>query len=134
MKKLAVAATALVSLLHVWFFVLETFLWQTAFGLEALAMTAEQASATAVLASNQGVYNAVLAAGLAWGLAARDAALGRAVTRFFLAAVVVVGVYGAVSAAPMILLLQATPALLALGLTEWVARSTPAPAEARRAS
>lgn len=113
MKKAAAIAVGFVALLHVWFFVLETFLWRSAFALESLQMTAAEAEATAILAGNQGVYNAVFAVGLGWGLRTRNAA----VVRFFLIAIVSVGVYGAISARWSILLIQALPAAIALALT-----------------
>jgi putative membrane protein len=111
----ALVAVVVVALLHVWFFILESFLWQTPLGLKALKMTAEQAAATAVLAKNQGLYNAFLAAGLAWGVSpwAKDPV---GVQTFFLGCVVVAGVVGAVTASRAILVLQALPGALALTL------------------
>lgn len=115
MNTAARVAVVIVALLHLWFFVLESFLWQTPLGLKAVKMTAEQAAATAVLAKNQGVYNAFLAAGLLWGVSpwAKDP-IG--VQLFFLGCVVVAGVAGAVTASRTILVLQALPGAIALGL------------------
>jgi putative membrane protein len=59
---------ALVALLHVYFLVLEMFLWDQPAGLKAFGQTLERAQATKVLAANQGLYNGFLAAGLVWGL------------------------------------------------------------------
>jgi putative membrane protein len=114
LKRAASIAVGFVALLHVWFFVLETFLWQSAFALKTLEATAAQAEATAVLAANQGVYNLVFAVGLGWALFTRNAA----VIRFFLIAIISVGIFGAVSARWTILFLQALPAAIALGLSE----------------
>lgn len=112
---IARAAIVVVALLHVWFFVLESFLWATPFGMKLLRTTPEQAAATAVLAKNQGLYNLFLAAGLLWGLSpwTKDP-LG--VQVFFLGCVVVAGVVGAVTASKNILVLQALPGAVALGL------------------
>ena len=49
-----------------------------------------------------------------WGLLAADP-VGYQVTLFFLGCVVVAGVYGAATVSVRILLVQAVPALLALG-------------------
>ena len=102
----------LVALLHVYFLVLEMFLWDRPFGRRTFGLTPEFAAASKVLAANQGLYNGFLAAGLAWGLWLGDA--GRAVTVFFLGCVIVAGVFGAMTVNRRILLVQALPALAAL--------------------
>jgi len=65
---LANALVALVAALHLYFLVLEMFLWTKPAGLKAFALTPEKAADSAVLAANQGLYNGFLAAGLVWGL------------------------------------------------------------------
>ncbi len=105
---------ALVALLHVYFLVLEMFLWDKPAGLRTFGHTREAAAATKVLAANQGLYNGFLAAGLVWGLSL--GAAGVAVKVFFLACVLIAGVYGALTASRKILIVQALPALVALGL------------------
>jgi putative membrane protein len=104
-------AVALVALLQVYFLVLEMFLWDKPFGLRTFGMTAEKAAATKPLAMNQGLYNGFLAAGLLWGLAA-----GFQVKIFFLACVIVAGVFGAITASRKILWVQALPGAVALAL------------------
>src|SRR4051812_1964670 len=105
---------AIVALLHVYFMVLEMFLWDTPYGRRTFAMSAEKSAATKQLAMNQGLYNGFLAAGLAWGLALGPA--GFAVKLFFLSCVFVAGVFGALTASRKILWVQAMPALIALVL------------------
>ena len=101
---------ALVAALHLYFLVLEMFLWTTPTGRRTFGLDPEFAEASRTLAANQGLYNGFLAAGLVWGLVA-----GRAdVEVFFLACVVVAGVYGAATVNRRILLVQAVPAALAL--------------------
>jgi putative membrane protein len=104
-----------VALLHVWFLVLEMFLWTTPTGRRVFRTTPEFAQASAALAANQGLYNGFLAAGLAWGLTLGDA--GFAVRAFFLVCVVVAGVYGAATVNRRIFFVQAAPALVALVLS-----------------
>jgi len=112
----ATLLTALVALLHVWFLVLEIFLWNTPYGWRVFGLTPEFAAASRKLAMNQGLYNGFLAAGLIWGLAA-GGELGGAVRLFFLGCVVVAGVFGAATANRKILYVQALPAAVAFGAT-----------------
>lgn len=104
----------LVAALHIYFLVLEMFLWDKPVGLKAFGQTLEQATASKVLAANQGLYNGFLAAGLIWGLTL--GAEGLAIKTFFLACVVVAGVYGAATASKKILYIQATPAAIGVAL------------------
>ena len=106
--------------LHLYFLVLEMFLWQTPFGRRTFGTTAEFAAASGTLAANQGLYNGFLAAGLVWALIAYGVVVGRPVLTFFLACVVVAGVYGAVTVNRRILFVQALPALVA-GVFLWLA-------------
>jgi len=108
---------ALVAVLHVWFLVLEMFLWDKPAGRKAFGTTAEFAAQSKVLAANQGLYNGFLAAGLLWSLWL--GADGLAVARFFLGCVLVAGIYGGFTASRRILLFQAVPAALGLALT-WI--------------
>jgi putative membrane protein len=114
MRLVADIAVALVALLHAYFLVLEMFLWDKPAGLRAFGHTPEHAAASKVLAANQGLYNGFLAAGLVWGLALGSA--GTSVEVFFLACVIVAGVYGAVTASRKILFVQALPGAIALAL------------------
>jgi putative membrane protein len=107
---LANALTAFVALSHVAILVLEMFFWDHPVGRRIFGMTPEVSAASATLAANQGLYNGFLAAGLAWGLWAGR----RDVKVFFLACVVVAGVFGGLTAKPSIVLTQGLPAALAL--------------------
>lgn len=104
----------LVALLHLYFLVLEMFLWDKPAGLKAFGQTREAAQATKVLAANQGLYNGFLAAGLVWGLWLGPAGTG--VKMFFLLCVITAGVFGAATASRKILFVQALPAAVALAL------------------
>jgi len=113
---LALVSTLVVAVLHVLFMVLETFLWTTPRGRKIFGQTKEGAEATKVLAGNQGVYNGALGASLAWAALTGETHATLALLVF----VIVVGVYGAITAKPTILVVQALPALVALVLT-WLA-------------
>jgi len=121
MKTAAAALVTLVAALHVYFLVLEMFLWQTPTGMKTFGTTPEFAASSAVLAANQGLYNGFLAAGLLWALFSYGVVGGRAILTFFLVCIVVAGVYGGATANPRILFVQAMPAAIALALV-WAAR------------
>ena len=110
MKLVANLLTGLVAVSHVGILVLEMFFWDHPVGRKIFGMTPEVSAASATLAANQGLYNGFLAAGLAWGLATDR----RDVKLFFLACVVVAGVFGAITAKGSILFTQAMPAAAAL--------------------
>ena len=115
MHVVANVLVALIALEHVYILVMEMFLWQTKRGRAAFGMTAEKAETTAVLAKNQGLYNGFLAAGLAFGLLAPLAAVEAYHFKlFFVACVLVAGIYGGLTAFRRILFLQGGPAALAL--------------------
>ena len=90
------------------------FLWDKPIGLRAFGQTKEAATASKILAANQGLYNGFLAAGLFWGLAlATD---GNGVKIFFLSCILVAGLFGAATANRKILVIQASPAAIGLAL------------------
>ncbi|MCC7632642.1 DUF1304 domain-containing protein [Stenotrophomonas rhizophila] len=106
----ALILTLVVALLHVYFLVLEMFLWTHPLGLKTFRNTPEKAQATRVLAANQGLYNGFLAAGLFWGLFDHLPML----VNFMLGCVIVAGCYGAYSVNKRIFFIQALPAILAV--------------------
>ena len=112
MSLAASAGIGLVALIHVYILVLEMFLWTKPAGLRAFGQTQATANASKVLAANQGLYNGFLAAGLLWSLTL--SVDGSRVAVFFLACVLVAGVYGAITASKKILYVQAVPAALAM--------------------
>ena len=114
MSTVANVVVGIIGLLHVYILVLEMFLWDKPAGLRAFGQTQEAATASKVLAANQGLYNGFLAAGLFWGLSL--GAAGTGVKVFFLACVLVAGLYGAATASRKILFVQAVPAAIGLAL------------------
>ena len=117
---IANSLVALVALLHVYFLVLEMFLWTKPLGLKTFRHSPEKAADSAVLAGNQGVYNGFLAAGLVWALVQGTPAFAFQIKVFFLLCVIVAGIYGAVTVSRRILWVQAAPAAIALILL-WLA-------------
>ncbi len=107
-------AIAIVALLHAYFLVLEMFLWDKPFGRRIFKTTPEFAAASKALAANQGLYNGFLVAGLVWGLAL--GAPGVDVKVFFLACVVVAGLFGGATVNRNIMFVQAVPGIIGLAL------------------
>ncbi|MEP3653596.1 MAG: DUF1304 domain-containing protein [Litorimonas sp.] len=113
MKLLAKILTGFVALEHIFFLIVEMFLWQRPIGMGMFNLTPEFAAETVHFAQNQGLYNGFLAAGLIWALMAGK----RDVRIFFLLCVIVAGIFGAITVSPTILVAQAVPAILALIFT-----------------
>ena len=101
-----------IALLHIYFLVLEMFLWDKPSGLRAFGHSLQQAQKTKVLAANQGLYNGFLAAGLVYSSISNQLNF----VIFFLGCVVIAGIYGAYSANKKILFIQALPAVVTLVL------------------
>ena len=108
--QLSTVAILLVAALHIVFFILESVLWTSPRVIRLFEHTEEEATATRVLALNQGFYNLGSAALLIWFYATgnTEGVLGVLVFLVFM------GVVGALTANWRIILLQSTPAAVAL--------------------
>lgn len=115
-RSVLTALAVIVALEHVWFLVLEMFLWTRPLGLKTFRQTLEAARQSATLAANQGLYNGFLAAGLLWGVLHPAPDVARQVQVFFLACVAVAGIFGAATVSKRIFHIQALPALIGLAL------------------
>lgn len=111
---LEVTFVAIVCLLHIYFFILESFLWTTPHGLKVFGMTQEDAQRTKKLALNQGVYNAFVAAGLIWALIHPVGLVASQIAAFILGFVVIAGVVGGLTVSKKIFFIQALPALIGI--------------------
>ena len=114
MSTIAIIVVGFIALLHMCVLVLEMFLWNKPAGMWAFGHTQQAATASKVLAANQGLYNGFLAAGLFWGLSLGSG--GTSVNVFFLCCVLVAGLYGAATATRKTLFVQAVPAAIGLVL------------------
>jgi putative membrane protein len=117
MKLLSDILVAIVAIQHLFFLVLEMFLWTKPLGLKTFRNTPEKAETTRVLAANQGLYNGFLAAGLVWALLVWSTHFSFDIRVFFLGCVLVAALYGGYSVSRRILLIQGLPALVALAVT-----------------
>ena len=113
MSTLANIVVAIIALMHVWFLILEMFLWDKPAGRRAFGLTPEFAAQSKVLAANQGLYNGFLSAGLFWGLTLGNGE-GTHVKIFFLICVLVACLYGGFTATRKVLWIQAAPAAVGL--------------------
>lgn len=116
MNFIANIIVGLVAILHVYFLVLEMFLWTKPKGLKVFGQTLEKAKASAVLAANQGLYNGFLAAGLIWSLILPNVEMANQLKLFFLSCITIAGLYGAWTVNRKILFVQALPAIVGIVL------------------
>ncbi len=113
MKILQIILIAFVAFEHFYFMILEMFFWTKPKGLKTFGLTKEKAENSKVLASNQGLYNGFLSAGLIWAIIDTNYSTPLAV--FFLSCVVIAGAFGAYSTKnKKLFYVQALPAILAL--------------------
>ncbi len=103
---------AIVALEHIYFLILEMFLWTQPKGIKAFGLKSKAfAEETKVLAANQGLYNGFLAAGLIWALLKSD----HNIAIFFLICVTIAGIYGSYSTKKVkLFVVQSVPALIGL--------------------
>ena len=107
---------AVVALEHIYFLVLEMFLWTKPKGRKIFGLTEQFANDSKALAANQGLYNGFLAVGLLWSLVQPDAILAHQLQIFFLGCVIVAAIFGGATVKRTILFVQGIPALVALAL------------------
>ena len=112
MKTLTIFLIALVAFEHLYFLLLEMFLWTKPKGMKTFGLKSKEfAEQTKVLAANQGLYNGFLAAGLIWSLVLKN----ESISLFFLICVTIAGIYGSYSTKKIRLFyIQAIPAIFAL--------------------
>lgn len=105
----AMCLILLVVIMHTVFMVLEMFFWQHPRVRKLFAMSEERARLSSTLAANVGLYNGLLALGLVLGLMLKSLAL----LFFLLLAISAAGFYAGLTAQRSLILIQATPALIA---------------------
>ncbi len=113
MPFLAQILIALVCLIHIYIFLLET-VWFKTRGAKVFGIPKNEIQTRAVAMSNQGVYNGFLAAALLLGLVYPNLAIAQAFASYGLVCVAVAGVWGAVTVMRRILYIQTLPAVLGL--------------------
>ena len=115
MNTIAQILVGFVALEHLYILWLEMFAWETRDkAIFKGSMAPELFKPTKGLAANQGLYNGFLAAGLLWPFFIDDSRWQTNIATFFLVCVIVAGIYGAMTAARKIFVIQALPAIIAL--------------------
>jgi putative membrane protein len=122
MLQLANVLTAIVALIHFGLMIGEMFFWKKPLIHERLGYKEPDATKVAPIVANAGLYNGFIASGLVWGLI--SSAQHYSISIFFLACVIIAGLYGAVTLRPTTLILQTLPAIAAL-ICVWLTRPTP---------
>lgn len=112
MTLITIILIAFVALEHLYFLILEMFLWTKPKGIKAFGLKSKEfAEETKVLAANQGLYNGFLAAGLIFSIIQNDPKFAI----FFLICVTIAGIYGSYSTRQIKLFyVQSIPAIIAL--------------------
>lgn len=112
MELLAKTFIGIVIIEHIYFLILEMFLWTKPKGIKTFGLKSKDfAEETKVLAANQGLYNGFLAAGLIYGWLLDL----KSVIIFILSCVIAAGIYGAYSTKKIRLFyVQGFPAIIAL--------------------
>ena len=105
---------AFVAIIHIYIMWLEMFAWTTRARKVFRTFPSDLFEKTKGMAANQGLYNGFLAAGLIWSFFINDTDWSANVASFFLACVLVAGIYGAITVQKRILYVQAVPAILGL--------------------
>ena len=114
MTTIAIILTLIVALEHLYFLILEMFLWTTPKGIKTFGLKSRAfAEETKVLAANQGLYNGFLSAGLIYGIIQNEVNT----IILFLICVTVAGIYGSYSTKKTKLFyVQGIPAILSLAM------------------
>jgi len=109
--QILVVLVALEHLLILW---IEMFAWDTVGKRVFRTIPEELFQPTKKLASNQGLYNGFLSAGLFWSFFISDRSWSVNVQLFFLGCVLIAGLYGAITSSRKIFFIQALPAVFAI--------------------
>jgi putative membrane protein len=120
MPKIANLFVVIVALVHILILVVEMFFWKEPVIHQRLGFTLEEAIKVAPIVANAGLYNGFLAAGLILGLVSGKT--GDAIKIFFLACVIIAGIFGAATLTWTPLLIQTAPGAIALFLV-WISKS-----------
>lgn len=120
MPKIANLFVAIASFIHIILCVVEIFFWKEPVIHQRLGFTLDEALKVAPIVANAGLCNGFLAAGLIWGLI--SARTGDAIKIFFLACVIIAGIFGAATLTWTPLLIQSAPGAIALFLV-WISNS-----------
>lgn len=104
----------LLILLHLYFLYLEMFAWTSRGPKVFRGRSKDFFNMTKEMAANQGLYNGILAAGLAWTFFIGNPEWKFNVSLFFLSSIALAGIYGGLTTDKKIFIVQGVPAILGL--------------------
>ncbi len=104
----------LIANFHLWICIIEMFFWEKPLGRKIFKLDADFSSKTAAFASNQGLYNAFLAAGLFWSLLVYNPVEAFHLKVFFLGCITLAGIFGGFTLNKRIFIRQGMPAFVTL--------------------
>lgn len=118
MKSVHYIVISFVAFEHLYFLILEMFLWTTPKGIKTFGLKSKSfAEETKVLAANQGLYNGFLSIGLIYGMFS----VNINTVLLFLLFVTLAGIYGSYSTKKIRLFyVQAIPAIIAILLLKLI--------------
>jgi putative membrane protein len=122
MSQAANVLTAITALIHFALMIGEIFFWKQPIIHERLGYNLPEATQVAAIVANAGLYNGFIASGLTWGILSGPE--GYSIKIFFLACVIIAGLFGAVTLRPTTLLIQTLPGVAAL-ICVWLSRPMP---------
>jgi putative membrane protein len=122
MSQAANVLTAITALIHFALMIAEIFFWKQPFIHERFGFNLTEATKAAAIVANAGLYNGFIASGLTWGIISGPE--GSPIKIFFLACVIIAGLFGAVTLKPTTLLIQTLPGVAAL-ICVWLSRPMP---------
>jgi putative membrane protein len=117
MKLLSEILVAVIAIEHLYILWIEMFAWTTVGKKTFKSFPEDLFVRTKLLAANQGLYNGFLAAGLIWSLFISDPYWSQNIAYFFLICVMIAGIYGGLTTARSIFIVQALPAIIAFLVT-----------------
>ena len=106
----------LVAFTHIYILWMEMFAWESRGPKVFSGFPKDLFSKTKAMAANQGLYNGFLAAGLIWSFFIENAEWKANVALFFLACVLIAGLYGAITVDKKTIFVQAIPSLIPIVL------------------
>jgi putative membrane protein len=118
-SQIANALTAIAILIHFALMIAEIFFWKQPIIHERLGFNPTEAARVTAIVANAGLYNGFIASGLIWGIISGPE--GYPIKTFFLACVIIAGLFGAVTLRPTTLLIQTLPGAAAL-ICVWLSR------------
>ena len=105
-----------VALIHIYILWMEMFAWESRGPKVFRGFPKDLFGKTKSMAANQGLYNGFLAAGLIWTFFIENPEWKTNVALFFLACILIAGLYGAITVDKKIIFVQTIPALIPIVL------------------